>query len=320
LKNQHIRIGTRGSDLALWQTNWVKEELLKKFPELQVDITIIKTTGDKILDSPLSNIGDKGLFIKEIEQALLNGEIDLAVHSLKDVPTLIPNGLTIGAITRREDVRDVFIAHPKKPYKKFRDIPQGGTIATGSLRRKSQVLRMRPDVQIVDVRGNLNTRFRKLEESSWDGMILARAGVVRLGWESRITEVLPTVEILPAVGQGALAIEIRAGDKRLGKLCASLHHDPTSKAALCERALLRRLEGGCQIPVGAYARTEDGQFMMEGLVGSADGRYAVRGTIRGSADDAETLGRDLAETLLEGGAREILVSIRASQESSTYFE
>lgn len=311
-----IRIGTRGSELALWQTNWIKDQLLHAFPKLKIDVVIIRTTGDKILDSPLSKIGDKGLFIKEIEHALLSDEIDLAVHSLKDVPTAIPDGLIIGAITRREDVHDVFISHPKKNYSSFEQLPHRAMIATGSLRRKCQLLRWRPDLQIVDIRGNLNTRFRKLQDSDWDGMILARAGVVRLGLREKITDELPLDRMLPAVGQGALAIEVRDNDKTVRKLINVVHDEATARSTRGERALLRELEGGCQIPVGTYGRIEDGQFILDAIVGSVDGKKIVRGKIRGEPDDAEELGKKLAQTLLDSGARGILEAIRQEESAA----
>jgi len=305
-----ITIGTRGSQLALWQAEWVRNELHKNFPQLTVRLDIIKTTGDKILDSPLSKIGDKGLFTKEIEAALLAKRIDLAVHSLKDLPTNLPAGLIIGAVTKREDVHDVFIAHPQKNYKQFDDIPTGGEIATGSLRRKCQLLHWRPDIKIIDLRGNLNTRFDKLKASDWDGMILARAGVVRLGFEKRITEILPIEKILPAVGQGALGIEVRENDNGLLKYLQPLISQAATYATLCERAFLHTLEGGCQIPIGSYARIEKNELVMDGVIGSLDGKKIVRGKVTGNPEQAGLLGKQLAHTLLESGGKEILDEIR----------
>ncbi len=307
---ERVVIGTRSSALALWQSNFVRTHLSSHHPNLRIDLETIKTLGDKILDSPLSKIGDKGLFTKEIEKALLDRRIDLAVHSLKDIPTEIPKGLQLAVITEREDVHDVFLSHPSKAYKKLADVPANGTIATGSLRRKCQLLKFRPDFQIVDIRGNLNTRLQKLEESDWDGLVLARAGVRRLGWTDRITEVLPFEIMLPAVGQGALAVEIRSGDLPLKNLLQTLHHDSTATAVLGERALLRYLEGGCQIPIGAYGRIEGNQFVLEALIGSLDGRTIVRGTIKGRTDKPESLGTELARQLLDRGGKEILEGIR----------
>jgi len=313
-----IIIGTRGSQLALWQTNWMKSTLEKEFCKLHIEIEIIKTTGDKILDSPLSKIGDKGLFTKEIEQALLEHRIDIAVHSLKDVPTKLPDGLIIGAITKREDVRDVFIAHPKKPYQKFDDLPHGAKIATGSLRRKSQLLNWRNDLEIIDLRGNLNTRFTKLYASDWNGMVLARAGVVRLGWERRITEIFSIEKMLPAVGQGALAIELREGDTKTLQYVRRLANETTTIATNGERAFLRYLEGGCQIPIGTFGRIEKNEFVLDAMIGSLGGTKIVRGKIHGSPEQSEKLGITLAQTLLVGGGEDILTSVRGeTQESSS---
>ncbi|HTY10580.1 MAG TPA: hydroxymethylbilane synthase [Bacteroidota bacterium] len=310
--SKNIIIGTRGSDLALWQSTWVAKELRRIHPSITIETTVIKTTGDKILDSPLSKIGDKGLFTKEIESALLERSIDLAVHSLKDVPTNLAEGLAIGAISEREDVRDVFISHPRKKYPSFDAVPKNGSIATGSLRRRSQLLAMRPDLRIIDIRGNLKTRRTKLEESQWDGMLLAKAGVTRLGWGEIISEVLPPTTILPAVGQGALAVEIRKDDAFLASALAPLNDLPTAQSTAGERALLRHLEGGCQIPIGTYGRIESGRFVLDAVVGSIDGKKVVRGTISGDPGDSERLGISLAKDLLHRGADEILKEIRTA--------
>jgi hydroxymethylbilane synthase len=307
-------IGTRGSDLALWQSNWVAGELRRLNPSLSIETKIIRTTGDKILDSPLSKIGDKGLFTKEIEYALLDGGIDLAVHSLKDMPTNLADGLAIGAITEREDVRDVFISNPKKHYPSLGSVPRNGSIATGSLRRKCQLLNHRPDLSIIEIRGNLKTRRAKLEESDWDGMLLAKAGVTRLGWAGIISEVLSPTLILPAVGQGALAIEIRNDDELLTSIVGALNHPITNRATAGERALLRFLEGGCQIPIGTYGRIESGEFVLDAMVGSIDGKRTVRGSIRGPAAESEELGVALAQELLAKGADKILAEIRMAGE------
>jgi hydroxymethylbilane synthase len=309
-----VRIGSRGSDLALWQARWAQNELKKRFPDLNVNIVVIKTTGDKILDSPLSTIGDKGLFTKEIEQALLDNQIDIAVHSLKDLPTVLPDGLTIGAISEREDVRDVFIPHPLNARKQLLDQELHAKIATGSLRRTCQLLNLRPDLEIIDVRGNLNTRMKKLEESPWAGMILARAGVVRLGWQEKIGETLAESVLLPAVGQGALGIEVRGDDKAILDLVSGLNHEQTALATRAERSLLRRLEGGCQIPIGALGRVaQQGErqlLVLNGLVGSLDGRTVLHDQVTGSPTDAKQLGVELAGRLLAKGAGVILKSIR----------
>jgi hydroxymethylbilane synthase len=315
--NRQIIIGSRGSELALWQSNWVKSELEKHSPTLTIELKIIKTIGDKMLDSPLSKIGDKGLFTKELENALLENQIDLAVHSLKDVPTQIPTGLTIGAITTRADVRDVFITHPKKVYKQFADVPTGGKIATGSLRRKCQILNWRPDIEIIDIRGNLNTRFAKLDASDWDGMILAQAGVHRLGLQQRITETLSVERILPAVGQGALAVEIRTKDMRVLNHVRKLNSYATEVAAKGERAFLHSLEGGCQVPIGTYGRIKDNIFYLDGMIGSLDGTKIVRGTVHGEMELSEQLGITLAETLFRSGGKEILEQVRATESNKT---
>jgi hydroxymethylbilane synthase len=312
MTSERLRVGSRGSDLALWQARWVQRTLAKKVPGLKIEIEIIKTKGDKILDSPLSKIGDKGLFTREIESALLNNEIDLAVHSLKDLPTELPGGLAIGAVCEREDVRDVFIPHPNNPIRKLLDQPNGSKVATGSLRRKCQLLNVRPDFQIIEIRGNLNTRMKKLEESDWAGMMLACAGVVRLGWVDKIGEVLEATFMLPAVGQGALGIEIRERDTKVASYVSRLHHEPTSQSVLAERALLRRLEGGCQVPIGTYGRIVDGRLELDAIVGSLDGKTVVRGATGGSPSEADSLGTGLAERLLLDGADEILRQIRGA--------
>ena len=305
-----IRIGTRGSELALWQTYHVKKLLEAHFNNLVVDVEKIKTTGDKILDAPLAKIGDKGLFTKELELALLDNRVDIAVHSFKDVPTFVPEGLIIAAVLEREDVRDVFITNPKKSHQAFVDLPSNAVIATGSLRRICQLLNTRPDLQIVEIRGNLNTRMEKLDSSDWDGMILAKAGVTRLGWAQRITEILPFEIMLPAVGQGALAIECRSDDSRMQEMLQPLHHTPTAVAVTAERALLRYLEGGCQIPIGAYGQILGTELCLEAVVGSLDGKQIVRGKKIGMISNAEQIGIDLSTELLTRGAKEILEEIR----------
>jgi hydroxymethylbilane synthase len=316
MATETVRIGSRGSDLALWQAHWVRDRLIERFPAKTFVVEIIKTTGDKILDAPLSRIGDKGLFTREIEHALLSRSIDLAVHSLKDLPTTLPDGLLLGAVTEREDVRDVFLPRPGNPIRTFAQQPQGARIATGSLRRKCQLLHVRPDLGIVDIRGNLNTRYKKLTESDWAGMVLARAGVLRLGWEDRIGESLDPLIILPAVGQGALGIEIRADDDQTLAEVLTLHHQATGQSTTAERALLRTLEGGCQVPIGTYARVTAGaegapQMVLDAMVGSLDGKQVVRGTVSGPPVRAEELGERLAADLLQRGARSILEKIRS---------
>jgi hydroxymethylbilane synthase len=305
-----IRIGTRGSELALWQTYHVKTQLESRFPGIAIDVQKIKTTGDKILDAPLAKIGDKGLFTKELEIALLDERVDIAVHSFKDVPTFVPDGLIIAAVLEREDVHDVFIATHKKSHRTFDGLPPHAIIATGSLRRKCQLLNAYPDMQIVEIRGNLNTRLLKLDSSEWDGMILAKAGVTRLGWGLRITNILPFELMLPAVGQGALAIESRAGDRNIEELLLPLHHHLTAATVTAERALLRYLEGGCQIPIGAYGQIIGNELRLDAIIGSLDGKRIVRGKKIGTIAHAEQIGIDLAIELFNQGGKEILEKIR----------
>lgn len=310
--NNIVRIGTRGSALALWQAEFVQAQLHKHFPTLRTELCVIKTTGDKILDAPLAHIGGKGIFTKELEQALLEHRIDLAVHSLKDVPTTLPEGLVIAAIPERTDAHDVFIPHPHHPELRIENVPQHGTIATGSLRRKSQLLAFRPDLCVVEIRGNLHTRLQKLEASQWNGMILAHAGLLRLGISQCVSHVLPFELFLPAVGQGALAIETRSDDSCTLDFVQPLHHEATSFAVRAERALLRTLEGGCQIPIGAYATVENGTLRLEACIGTVDGSQLIRRSICGTATEAEQLGTTLAHTLLSDGGRAILQSIHSS--------
>ncbi|HTP79192.1 MAG TPA: hydroxymethylbilane synthase [Bacteroidota bacterium] len=317
MKRRSVVLGTRGSELARLQTSLIARLLTDRYPELSVEAVHIKTTGDRILDSPLSKIGDKGLFTKEIESALLEKRIDLAVHSLKDLPTFIPAGLAVAAVTKREDVRDVFIAHPGRKFRALADVPQAGKIATGSLRRKCQLLNLRPDLEIVDLRGNLHTRREKLERSDWDGMLLAFAGVKRLGWEKMIAEILPVTRVLPAVGQGALAVEAREKDDELMEILRPFDDLETRRATDAERALLRRLEGGCQIPIGAHGRFEDGMLKLDAMVGSLDGKRMVRGSVAGRMEDGTALGVKLAEQLIEQGADKILDEIRHANEGTT---
>ena len=310
MSRKTIRIGTRGSELALWQTRHVKSRLEELHPSLEVEVIQIRTLGDKILEAPLAKIGDKGLFTKELDHALLDRRVDLAVHSCKDVPTAVPEGLTIAAILEREDVRDVFIAHRDRPVS-FDALPQGAMVATGSLRRKCQLLHVRPDLQIVDIRGNLNTRLQKLDDSGWHGMLLARAGVLRLGWTERITDILPLDLMLPAVGQGALAIEAREDDAELREMLRPLIHDETVCSVTAERALLRRLEGGCQVPIGACGSVDGGLLHLRAVAGSLDGTRVVRGERSGPRTEADAIGTSLAGELLAAGGEAILREIRA---------
>lgn len=301
-----LRIGTRGSKLALWQAKWVKARLVEARSNLRVDLVIIKTSGDMIQGVPLAKIGGKGLFVKEIENALLDGGIDLAVHSMKDVPILIPPGLSIQCVTKREDPFDALISRSGYGLSKLR---QGARIGTGSLRRQAQLLHVRSDFAIVTIRGNLDTRLRKLEEQNLDAILLAVAGLKRMGLGDRITETIPTEICLPAIGQGVLAIETRLEDHEVNETIAFLNDSETAVTMRAERAFLKRLEGGCQVPIAAYARWVDGGLVVEGMVASVDGKRMVRQTKRGEAEEAEALGVQLAETILSLGGDEILREI-----------
>ena len=307
---QKIVIGSRGSELALWQANFIKREIEKKNKNVKVEIIIIKTKGDKILDVALSKIGDKSLFTKELEVELLAKRIDLAVHSLKDLQTQIPKGLKLAAVTKRHDVEDVLIA--RKKGMTIQSLPEYGVVATGSLRRKSQLLHLRPDLRVLDLRGNVPSRIKKFLESEWDGIILARAGVERLKLKKHISSFIPTDEILPAVGQGALGIEIHKENKTVEEIIKSIHHESTYKAVLAERALLRTLEGGCQVPIGAFAEVKSSGLFLDALVGSLDGSITYRKRIRGSKKDPEKLGKTLGKDLLKAGANEILKEVYKS--------
>ncbi len=301
-RNGVIRLGSRGSKLALWQAEFVQFEVERKTAR-KVEIERIKTTGDMILDVPLARVGGKGLFVKEIEEALLSGRIDLAVHSMKDVPTDLPPELAIAAITKREDPRDAFLSDK---VKRFEELPKGARVGTSSLRRQTQLLGLRPDLVVLDNRGNLDTRIRKMEEGKFDAIILAAAGLRRLGWEKRITQVLSEEVSLPAIGQGALGIEIRRDDAETREAILFLADRDTSFAVRAERGFLKRLEGGCQVPIAAYGRTDGDAVFLQGMVGRPDGSEIVRGNARGTVADPEALGVALAEQLLARGAKEIL--------------
>lgn len=301
---QKIIIGSRGSELALWQANYIKRELEKKNRNVRVEINIIKTKGDKILDVALSKIGDKSLFTKELEVELYAKRIDLAVHSLKDLQTQIPAGLKLAAVTKRHEVEDVLIA--RKKGMTIKSLPEFAVVATGSLRRRAQLLHFRPDITIIDLRGNVPSRIKKFLESEWDAIILARAGVERLNLKKHISSFIPKEEILPAVGQGALGIEIREDNKAVEEIIKSLHHEETYKAVIAERALLSTLEGGCQVPIGAFAEVKPSGLYLDAVVGSLDGSITYRKKMRGSKNDPEKLGKTLAKDLLKAGAKEIL--------------
>ncbi len=369
-------IGTRGSKLALWQAEWIKSELMSIHSGLEVEVKKIKTTGDKILDVPLAKVGGKGLFVKEIEETILRGEADIAVHSMKDVPAELPDGLHLSVICKREDPRDAFIVRSQSkrplaetrigksvgatlessrtdlrgdPYREvksqsFKDLPEGAVIGTSSLRRSCQILSTRPDLKIEQLRGNVDTRLKKLDEGQFNAIILAAAGVKRLGYAERITELIPQDISLPAIGQGAIGLECRRDDNLINGLIAPLNHEETALCVKAERAFLKRLEGGCQVPIAAYARirrqskrplaeTRIGRsndrrqksgdrkdkstifniqssiLVMDGLVGSITGDRIIRGHIEGDTNNVEFLGIKLAEDMLSRGGKEILNEI-----------
>jgi hydroxymethylbilane synthase len=299
----NIIIGTRGSALAMTQTHWVADLLRKRSPETDVDVRIIKTKGDIMQDVSLVKIGGKGVFVREIEEALLRREIDIAVHSMKDVPAELPEGLTIGVIPEREDPRDVLIGRDRI---KMEAMPRGARIGTGSLRRGIQIRSMLPDVRIVPLRGNLDTRIRKIESEGLDGVIVAAAGIRRMGWVQRVSQFIPVELMLPAVGQGALGIEMRREDKAMAESLAFLNHPVTWIEVGSERAFLKRLAGGCQLPIAAYGRIRGADLVLRGLVGSLDGRQVITDEIKGASTDYRALGSALAERILDRGGREIL--------------
>ncbi|MBI3590753.1 MAG: hydroxymethylbilane synthase [Candidatus Melainabacteria bacterium] len=303
-----ITIGTRSSKLALWQTNYIKEELKKFYPNLEISLKEIKTKGDHITDIALSKIGGKGLFTKEIEDALLNGEIDLAVHSLKDLPTRLPDGLKIGAVLKREEPNDILISRNKNVFKK---LPPNSKIGTSSLRRTSQLKALRQDLEYLDLRGNLDTRIRKLEDGEYDAIVLAYAGVKRLGFEEKITEHFSPFDILPAVGQGALAIEIRENNLEIEKIISKLNHRETHLISICERTFLETLQGGCQVPIGAYSEIKENKITLQGIIASLDGKRIVKDKATGDLEvnSCRNIGINLGKTLLQMGGKEILKEI-----------
>jgi hydroxymethylbilane synthase len=313
MKSKRLTIGTRGSKLALWQAEFVKKQIQKRSPDLSIEILKIKTTGDKILDVPLAQVGGKGLFVKEIEEALLRREADIAVHSMKDVPTDFPDGLHLPVMCEREDPRDALITGKESEVRNRKSdtsllfaLPRHSKIGTSSLRRSCQLLSIRPDFSIEQLRGNLDTRLRKLDEGQFDAIILAAAGVMRLGWREKITEIIPPDISLPAIGQGAIGIECRISDEWVNNLIAALNHPGTYICVKAERAFLKKLEGGCQVPIAAHARLTDGRIVMHGLVGSISGDKIIKANIEGDPMHAETLGIRLAEEVLSKGAKEIL--------------
>lgn len=310
-----IRVGTRGSLLARAQTRWVVERLQERFPGQAFEEVVIRTQGDKVRDRALSRIGGKGLFVKELEEALQRGEIDFAVHSLKDLPTSLPGGLMLAAVPEREEAADALVLplHAAPVQGGDRPLPwlaEGARVGTSSLRRQAQLRHLRPDLRLEDIRGNLDTRLRKLDEGQYDALVLAAAGLRRMGWGSRIHCLLPPEVCLPAAGQGALALECRAEDEEIVALLRTLHHEPTAWAVRAERALLEALQGGCQVPLGAWAEVQGDQILLHGMIATVDGRRKLLRCLAGPVGDPEGLGRRVAQELLQAGGAEILASLR----------
>ena len=303
-----LRIATRKSPLALWQAHYVSKMLQHHHPELKVELVTMVTQGDKILDTPLAKVGGKGLFVKELEVGMLEDRADIAIHSMKDVPVEFPTGLHLAVICEREDPRDAFVSNN---FKSLEELPQGARLGTSSLRRQSQIAALRPDLKIIDLRGNVNTRLKKLDDGEYDAIILAAAGLKRLEFEDRITQFIGTDVCLPAIGQGAVGIECRNDDARIHNLIAPLNDYKTQIRVTAERAMNQRLQGGCQVPIAGYAEFEHGLIMLRGLVGQVNGEKIIRGDIAGPVENAEELGVVLAEDLLSRGADKILNELYA---------
>jgi len=309
MSDNSIIIATRKSPLAMWQAEHVAAKLKQAHPDLEVELMGMSTQGDKILDTPLAKIGGKGLFVKELEQGMLEGKADIAVHSMKDVPVAFPDGLHLPVIMQREDPRDAFVSNQ---FGSLEEIPEGAKVGTSSLRRQCQLSANRPDLEILPLRGNVNTRLRKLDDGDYDAIILASAGLIRLGFADRIKKYISTDSSLPAIGQGAIGIECRIEDERVNKLLQPLHDQDTADCVLAERAMNQRLEGGCQVPIGGHAILDGDNLSMRGLVGSTDGREIIRAQSSGHRKDAETIGIAIAEDLLANGADKILQALYAS--------
>jgi len=303
MQKNMVRIATRRSPLALWQAEYVKAALEQAHPGIQVELIKMVTQGDKILDTPLAKVGGKGLFVKELETGMLQDKADIAVHSMKDVPVEFPDGLHLSTICPREDPRDAFVSDH---YSSFKSLPEGARVGTSSLRRQCQLSKHRPDLQILDLRGNVNTRLKKLNDNQYDAIILAAAGLLRLGFEQKIREFMTPEISLPAIGQGAIGIECRIDDQRINKLLAPLNDKTTHIRVIAERAMNARLEGGCQVPIAGYAELEGDKLWLRGLVGRPDGSHIIYSEIKGKAAQAEVLGTALADDLLAQGARAIL--------------
>lgn len=309
MSKQRIRISTRKSPLAMWQAEHVRDALIAAHPDIDIEILGMSTQGDKILDTPLAKIGGKGLFVKELESAMLNGDADIAVHSMKDVPVELPEGLHLSVILEREDPRDAFVSNK---YASITELPQGAKVGTASLRRQCQLSDNRPDLEILPLRGNVNTRLRKLDDGEYDAIILASAGLIRLGFNERIRSFIEPEESLPAIGQGAIGIECRIDDEATNQLLAPLHHDETASRVAAERAMNHRLEGGCQVPIGGYSTINGDELFMRGLVGTVDGSEIIRAEITGPIDEADAIGLAVAEQLLDHGAGDILKALYES--------
>lgn len=301
-----IRIATRKSPLALWQANHVRDALLARNDGLEIELLTMSTQGDRILDTPLSKVGGKGLFVKELELGMLEGRADMAVHSMKDVPVHFPDGLGLAAILPREDPRDALISNR---FSSLDELPRGARLGTSSLRRQCQLRYRRPDLQVLDLRGNVNTRLKKLDNDEYDAIMLAAAGVKRMGWERRISELLAPDNFLPAIGQGAIGIEIRSDDKKTGQLVSRLNDEQTAIRVQAERSLNEALDGGCQVPIAGYAEISHGVIVLRALVGRPDGSEMVQGVISGKPEDAVELGQLLAQDLLSRGAGDILKEV-----------
>lgn len=301
-----LKIATRQSPLALWQANYVKDSLQQLYPDLTVELVPMVTKGDVILDSPLAKIGGKGLFVKELENALLNKEADIAVHSMKDVPMQFPEGLGLAVICKREDPRDAFVSNS---YRTFSELPRGAVVGTSSLRRQCQLKALRPDLDIRSLRGNVGTRLSKLDNGDYDAIILASAGLIRLGLADRIASFIEVEQSLPAAGQGAVGIECRTDDVQVKQLLAPLADAETTCCVLAERAMNNRLQGGCQVPIGGYAVLQQGQLYLRALVGDVDGSQIIRAEGKSAVENADVLGVQIAEQLLAQGADKILQSI-----------
>ncbi len=301
-----LRLGTRKSLLALTQSRWVKKQIESCWPDITVSLVEITTKGDKILDVPLAKVGGKGLFVKEIEDSIIRGDVDLAVHSLKDVPTELPDGLEVSVFPRREDYRDAFISNVADSID---ELPKEAVIGTSSLRRMAQIKALRPDIRIESLRGNLDTRIKKLEEGMFDAIILAAAGLNRLGLGNRISSLLDPSIVLPAIGQGALGIEFRSDDGEMRRILGAIHHEETATCVRAERAFLARLEGGCQVPIGALARLRGDKLSLEGMVANETGSIVIRKALEGSRHDPTALGNELGQTILDAGGKEILEEV-----------